>query len=770
MNNFVEYIINISKKYQIGLILFAFCFLFAPPFFPEINSVLILTIYSFIMIILKYKNRLKNILKNNNIKKCLTILTIYFIIYITSILINGLITGNWYLKNYIINIYSFVLAFPVTFTCSFYLIFRCEDLNLKFDDLIKIFIKAGLIQAVICVLTLIIPPLKNLLVEIMLYNTGDEHLSVPWLVSRRFYGFSNSMLDLFGFGTGIIAVLALFYGLKHGHKYLMLTPLLLAVPFLNSRSGLIIFAIGFIFFLICVFTNEKFKNLKKYIFFSVLGILFLFLIIYIFSPNTIDWIINDFSSFFIQNDGTASVLFSNDFWKIPHLENLLIGTGYSVSGYSEFAVPMIAHSDVGYINELWKVGIIGSLVIYYFVLYFHKKIYLLSKTIECRNMFSFFFLAISVFMIKCTVFTYNPGSVVIYTLGFMFFLENEKEANVKKEDKMINKEMLDENILVSVVVPIYNVEKYLQKCLTSIRSQTYKNLEILLINDGTQDNSLAICNENAKEDDRIKVISQKNGGLSKARNTGLKKASGEYICFIDSDDFVDEHYVEYMLKNIIENNSDICACDFYYINENEDTWSKNIVKNKQEFTNIEAICDILSEKQTTEVMAWNKLYKRSLFIDNDITFPVGKLHEDNFTTYKLYYFSKKVTLVNDKLYYYLQRNNSIMSQNFNTKRLEILNAVKEARKFFKDYNLKIDQDLIDCYELSIMLNLINTMMRNNYNGSEKQELIDKIRNNKKGYLHNKYIGSKNRLLVILLGKTGNLYSKILLFKEKSKKL
>ncbi len=765
MNNYLKHIIKINNKYQIGLILFAFCFLFAPPFFPKINSILVLALYSFIMIILKYKNRLKNVLNNKIIKKCLIILMIYFIFYILSILINGLITGNWYLKNYIINIYALILAFPVTLICSIYMIFRCEDFNLNFDDLIKIFIKAGLIQAIICILSLIIPPLKNLLVEIMRINTGDELLSVPWLVSRRFYGFSNSMFDLFGFGTGIIAVLSLFYSLGHGKFYLLITPLLLAVPFLNSRSGLIIFGIGFVFFLICVFTIEKFKKLKKYIFLSLLGIIFLFLIIYIFSPNTIDWIINDFSSFFTQNEGTANVLFSDDFWKIPPLKNLLIGTSYSVSGYSEFAVSTIAHSDVGYINELWKVGIIGSLIIYYFLLYFHKKMYKLSKTIEYGNMVSFFFLAIAIFMIKCTIFTYNPGSVIIYTLGLMLFLQNEKG---KKEDKMPNRKTITENILVSVVVPIYNVEKYLQKCLTSICNQTYKNLEILLINDGTKDNSLKICNETAKKDERIKVISQKNGGLSKARNTGLKEATGEYICFIDSDDFVDSHYIEYMLTNILENDADICACDFYYINENGDTWSKNIIKSNQIFTNIEAICDILSEEQTTEVMTWNKLYKRNLFIDNNIIFPVGKLNEDNFTTYKLYYFSKKITLINDKLYYYLQRNNSIMGQKFNTKRLDILTSIKETKEFFKVNNLKIDQELIACYELSIILNLINTMMRNNYNGSEKQELIDMIRSNKKSYLHNKYIGLKNKLLVILLGKTGNIYSKILAFKEKRK--
>ncbi|MCI9435161.1 MAG: glycosyltransferase [Bacilli bacterium] len=766
MKNFLNNIIEINKKYNISLILYVFCFLFAPPFFPKINSILILTIYSAIMLILKYKNCINEILNNKIVTKCFKILIIYFILYVFSILVNGLISGNWYLKNYILNIYSFILAFPVTFICSFYLIFRCEKLNLNFDDLVKIFIKAGLIQAFLTIISLLVPPIKNLLVDIMYVNTGDKHLIVPWIVSRRFYGFSNSMLDLFGFGTGILAVLALFYSLRHNYIYLILASLLLAVPFLNSRSGLIIFAIGVIFFLIIIFTNHEFKKHKKYIFYGIIGVIFLILIVYIFSPNTIDWIINDFSSFFTNRDGTASVLFSKDFWAIPPLKNWLIGTSYSISAYSNFSITNIAHSDVGYINELWKTGIIGSLVLYYFIFYFIMEMHKSTKNKEYKMLSIFFIFAIAIFMIKGSIFAYNPGSVVIYTLGFMLFMQGKKEAKVKKENKMLSEKMIDKNILVSVVVPIYNVEQYLQKCLNSICNQTYKNLEILLINDGAKDNSLEICNKNAKKDERIKVVSQKNGGLSKARNTGLKKATGEYICFIDADDFIDEHYIEYMLRNMLEYEADICACDFHYINEDEETWSKNVIKNNQEFTNIEAICDILGEKQTTEVMAWNKLYKRSLFIENNIIFPVGKLHEDNFTTYKLYYFAKKITLINDKLYFYLQRNNSIMSQKFNTKRLEVLDVVNETREFFKNHNLKIESELIDCYELLIILNLINTMMRNNYVGNEKQELINKIRNNKKIYLRNKYIGSKNKLLVVLLGKKGKLYSKILSFKGK----
>ena len=121
--------------------------------------------------------------------------------------------------------------------------------------------------------------------------------------------------------------------------------------------------------------------------------------------------------------------------------------------------------------------------------------------------------------------------------------------------------------LISVVVPIYNVEKYLKTCIETIIKQTYKNIEIILVNDGSTDNSLQICNEFKEKEKRIKVINKKNGGLSDARNIGLKKAKGKYICFIDSDDFINEKYIEELHSLIIKNNAQIAICSFENVNE-----------------------------------------------------------------------------------------------------------------------------------------------------------------------------------------------------------
>lgn len=313
--------------------------------------------------------------------------------------------------------------------------------------------------------------------------------------------------------------------------------------------------------------------------------------------------------------------------------------------------------------------------------------------------------------------------------------------------------------LVSIVVPVYNVEKYLKRCIDSLKNQTYNNIEILLVNDGSTDASLSICEKEAIGDNRIKVISQKNGGLSDARNTGINNATGEYICFVDSDDFVNEHYIQLLFENLLETNSDISVCNYMYIDENDKTWIRE-EKNKQEYSNIEAIKDVLSTNQDTEVMAWNKLYKKELFTKNNIYFPKGKIHEDNFTTYKLFYYAKKVSLINDKLYYYYQRTDSIMGQKFNTKRLHILEAVEETKKFFEDKEVELSQEL-EYYELITLINTFNFMIRDNFVGKEKYDIIKKVITNKSKYKKNVYITKREKIFLSTIGKKGDLYKIIL---------
>lgn len=308
------------------------------------------------------------------------------------------------------------------------------------------------------------------------------------------------------------------------------------------------------------------------------------------------------------------------------------------------------------------------------------------------------------------------------------------------------------NDLISIIVPVYNVEKYIKKCLNSLIKQTYKNIEIIIVNDGSSDNSLSICQKFAEEDKRIKIITQENKGLSGARNTGLSLAKGKYISFIDSDDYVSNNYIEKMYLAIKSSNADICCCDFWYVSEDDNKWTFKNKKNKI-FTKEEALIDIFTGTQNTEIMVWNKLYKTNLFFDNDIKFDLGKTNEDNFIMYKLYDKASKIVLIKDKLYYYLQRNDSIMGT-FNSKRFDILEALDQTKTYF---NNQYNQELV-CYEFLIRFHLVNQMIKANYIDDKLKELISLLKKNYQLYQSNKYIDVKRKRALKLLNFNYTIYA------------
>ncbi len=213
--------------------------------------------------------------------------------------------------------------------------------------------------------------------------------------------------------------------------------------------------------------------------------------------------------------------------------------------------------------------------------------------------------------------------------------------------------------LISVIVPVYKVEAYLRECVDSIINQTYKNLEIILVDDGSPDNCPAICDEYALKDERIIVIHQKNGGLSAARNAGLEVATGEYICFVDSDDLIHPRYCEILLAGIIENNTLMCACKVKSFTDN-DIYDME----SDSETSIVSYCsqsDFLLKQMTRdlEMGVWNRIYKRSVF--DNIRFLKGKLHEDIIFAGDLFDLTfDHVTLVDKTLYYYRQRIDGII--------------------------------------------------------------------------------------------------------------
>ena len=229
---------------------------------------------------------------------------------------------------------------------------------------------------------------------------------------------------------------------------------------------------------------------------------------------------------------------------------------------------------------------------------------------------------------------------------------------------------------VSVIVPIYNVEKYLPKCLDSLINQTLDDIEIILVNDGSTDNSGNIAKEyKAKYNDKFIYLEKENGGLSDARNFGIPYAKGEYIAFLDSDDYIEEDAYEKMYEKVKKEDADYIECDFIWEYPN-----KQIIDKRIEYIDKK---DMVAK---VRVVAWNKLIKRELIIKNNITFPKGLRYEDIEFTYKLIPFLQKVSYIDKPFVHYVQRNNSIANVQ-NEKTADIFIILDNVEKYYKEKNL-----------------------------------------------------------------------------------
>lgn len=271
------------------------------------------------------------------------------------------------------------------------------------------------------------------------------------------------------------------------------------------------------------------------------------------------------------------------------------------------------------------------------------------------------------------------------------------------------------DVKISVIVPVYNVEKYLCKCIDSIINQTYTNLEIILIDDGSPDNCGVVCDDYFLKDNRIKVIHKENGGLSDARNAGLDIAIGDYISFIDSDDYIHKDFYKTLINLIVKYNADIAQCEFLDVYEEDvDNFSNDKLYINEKITilnNNEAINNLFNENYVNTVVVWNKLYKKELF--KNIRYPKGKIHEDEYTTYKLLFSAKKIVSISMQMYYYLRRSNSIMGKGFNIKSLDKLYAYYEQILFYNNKKLfELEEKAKNKFEFFIKEAMINVLNSN----------------------------------------------------------
>ena len=280
--------------------------------------------------------------------------------------------------------------------------------------------------------------------------------------------------------------------------------------------------------------------------------------------------------------------------------------------------------------------------------------------------------------------------------------------------------------LISVVIPVYNVENYLEKCIQSVIDQTYSNLEIILVNDGSTDKSGEICDKYSEIDERIIVIHKKNGGLSDARNTGIDRATGKYIGFVDSDDYIDKEMYSIMYNNIILNDASVSIVNRYYtFPDGKKVLRYKIDKQIKIMNNIEAI-EEMNNFSTFDMAAWDKLYEIKLF--DDIRFPVGKLSEDFYIMYLIFEKCKKVVFDSRPLYYYFQRDNSITRNkkvNF-----DFIEAAKQQMNYIGNKYPQLENCVKSAY-LSANLTAYNSHLKQKV--KLDKEMIKKFKKEVKAY-------------------------------------
>lgn len=236
---------------------------------------------------------------------------------------------------------------------------------------------------------------------------------------------------------------------------------------------------------------------------------------------------------------------------------------------------------------------------------------------------------------------------------------------------------------ISVIIPIYNVEPYLAECLDSVIHQTYQNLEIILVNDGSTDACPQICEDYAAQDQRIVLIHKKNGGLSDARNAGLAIATGDYISFVDSDDLLSLDFYQILLQTLIEKEADIIECEYRKFKSlNELKILKNTHHQLSKIYQTEIALELLMKEYLKQVV-WNKIYKKEII--NGFQFPKNRINEDEFWTYKVFGNAKTIAKIDKELYFYRQQETSIMGKSYSLKRLDGLYAIEDRITYMIEY-------------------------------------------------------------------------------------
>lgn len=325
--------------------------------------------------------------------------------------------------------------------------------------------------------------------------------------------------------------------------------------------------------------------------------------------------------------------------------------------------------------------------------------------------------------------------------------------------------------IVSIIVPVYNVEKYLEDCIDSLINQTYNKIEILLINDGSTDKSKIICEKYLKIDDRIKLINKLNGGLSDARNVGIDLATGEYLTFVDSDDVLSNKFIEKMLKVALDTKTDIvCSRYMRFKEKNKIIEAKENIKNVMILDSFKFLKNVFYQYDQTlySVSACSKIYKKDIF--RTLRYPKGKLYEDVAIISDLMEMTNKIAVLDEILYFYRISENSITNSKFNSRKLEIINyCEKNLQKYENNCEMqRAVQNMLFARSMEILAIMKNSKYRN-------KETEEKLWNNIKSYRkliifdNNSRKIAKISAIISYIGKN-NVISLNLIYKKIKQKL
>ena len=297
--------------------------------------------------------------------------------------------------------------------------------------------------------------------------------------------------------------------------------------------------------------------------------------------------------------------------------------------------------------------------------------------------------------------------------------------------------------LVTVIIPIYNVEKYLAECIESVINQSYKNLEIILVDDGSTDSSGLICENYKKKDNRIRIIHKPNGGLSDARNAGLDVSKGGYITFVDSDDYIEKKMIEELYDACKQYDAEISICGRRQFWEDGRTKEMFCVREVKQYTKEAAIEQILLNGETDSA-AWDKMYKAKLF--KQMRYPVGVLHEDLDVTSRLFANSDRIIKIPYIGYNYRMRVGSITKQGFTSRKMDLLYQTEKLCDYvYEEYpELSLQANKFYCFTLTNLMTLLISSNRLEYS-NEIKTIVELSQNALLANLRNRYLSVKDKI-------------------------